>query len=275
MTTLMDSLFGHIALISPQYLSRFMGKFAGIDIPDQLLHRLDMQPDDEEDFSVDIFGEKIPAPQIYENGLAVVPVKGVITSGLPRIFKIMGMVDTAQVTGWITDIAANKDVTQIILDIDSPGGMYMGTPELADAVNNAAAAKPVIAHTSGMMDSAAYWIASQATAIYCTPSADVGCIGVYELHVSMARMLQNQGIDVNLFKSGDLKATGHPAVEMSEAQKANVQAGIDAIGAQFRATVKSKRIHVSDDSMRGQSFIGTEAVARNLSAGLRSFQSLL
>ena len=53
-----------------------------------------------------------------------------------------------------------------------------GTPELAQAVADASRDKFVYAFSAGQMCSAAYWVASQCDAIYATPSARVGSIGV-------------------------------------------------------------------------------------------------
>ncbi len=72
------------------------------------------------------------------------------------------------------------DIKAVFLDIDSPGGTVAGTPELAAAVASLNERKPVYAFSSGLMCSAAYWIASQARAIYATPSAQVGSIGVVQ-----------------------------------------------------------------------------------------------
>lgn len=223
---------------------------------------------------MDLWGDPLPAPAQL-GGTAVIPVKGVITSGMPTIFRAIHYADTAEIAGWVRAAAADPEVAQIVLQIDSPGGMVAGTPELAEEVAAADLRKPVLAHSAGMMDSAAYWIASQARAVFCTPSADVGCIGVCQVNYDESAWLEEMGIKAEMFKSGDLKGAGHPAISLSDAQRAHIQSEIDAIGAQFRAAVTAKRTLVQPDSMRGQSFIGTEAAARGLVGGLRSFASLL
>jgi ClpP class serine protease len=152
--------------------------------------------------------------------------------------------------------------------------MVTGTPELAAAVAAADKIKPVAAHTSGMMDSAAYWIASQARALCCTPSADVGCIGVYQVCYDETALIEGFGVKATIFKSGDLKAAGHPHIPMSEAQAAHIQAEIDAIGVQFRAAATARR-PIAEDSMRGQSFLGTEALARGLVDDVCTIEGLL
>ena len=267
------ALASPIALIRPQHFAAASAEAAALLENPRCTARAE-HDDDEMWYELeDIYGAPLPKP--YTVGTtAIIPIKGVITSGLHPIYRVIGFADTEQIAGWIRAAVANPLVEEILLRIDSPGGMVTGTPELAAAVAAADRIKPVIAHTSGMMDSAAYWIASQARAICCTPSADVGCVGVYQLYYDQTAYLATMGIKANIFKSGDLKAAGHPDIPMTEAQAAHVQAEIDAIGVQFRAAVTARR-DIDEDSMRGQSFLGTEALARGLVDDLSTFEGLL
>ena len=267
------ALASPIALIRPQHCAAASAEAAALLENPRCTARAE-HDDDEMWYELeDIYGAPLPKP--YTVGTtAIIPIKGVITSGLHPIYRVIGFADTEQIAGWIRAAVANPLVEEILLRIDSPGGMVTGTPELAAAVAAADRMKPVIAHTSGMMDSAAYWIASQARAICCTPSADVGCVGVYQLYYDQTAYLATMGIKANIFKSGDLKAAGHPDIPMTEAQAAHVQAEIDAIGVQFRAAVTARR-DIDEDSMRGQSFLGTEALARGLVDDLSTFEGLL
>lgn len=267
------ALASPIALIRPQHFAAASAEAAALLENPRCTARAE-HDDDEMWYEIeDIYGAPLPKP--YTVGTtAIIPIKGVITSGLHPIYRVIGFADTEQIAGWIRAAVANPLVEEILLRIDSPGGMVTGTPELAAAVAAADLIKPVLAHTSGMMDSAAYWIASQARAICCTPSADVGCVGVYQLYYDQTAYLATMGIKASIFKSGDLKAAGHPDIPMTEAQAAHVQAEIDAIGVQFRAAVLARR-DIDEDSMRGQSFLGTEALARGLVDDLSTFEGLL
>jgi len=267
------ALASPIALIRPQHFAAASAEAAALLENPRCTARAEHDDDEMWYEMEDIYGAPLPKP--YTVGTtAIVPIKGVITSGLHPIYRVIGFADTEQIADWIRAAAADPAIEEILLRIDSPGGMVTGTPELAAAVAAADRIKPVLAHTSGMMDSAAYWIASQARAICCTPSADVGCIGVYQLYYDHSAYLATMGIKASIFKSGDLKAAGHPDIPMTEAQAAHVQAEIDAIGVQFRAAVTARR-DIDEDSMRGQSFLGTEALARGLVDDLSTFEGLL
>jgi ClpP class serine protease len=70
----------------------------------------------------------------------------------------------------------DQTITTVILNIDSPGGVSVGVPELAEKIKNFK--KKVISFTSNEACSAAYWIGSQASEFYATPSSTVGSVGV-------------------------------------------------------------------------------------------------
>lgn len=264
------------ALIRPEHWSAAASRLD--HLPSLLKIRANYHDDDDDetmtDSATDIYGDPLPYPTRYAS-TAIIPIKGVITSGLPSIYRMVGYADTAQISAWLAAAVADPSVTQILLCIDSPGGMVTGTPELAAEVAAADLIKPVYAHTFGMIASAAYWIASQARAIYCTTSSEIGCIGVYQITYDQSKYLEANGIRATIFKSGDLKAAGHPDFPLTESQAAFLQAEIDALGALFRETVVSKRSTVEPDSMRGQSFLGTQAATLGLVAGLRKYMDLL
>jgi signal peptide peptidase SppA len=266
----------HYALIQPQH---WAAACARVEKLDQRLAKADDDDDEDEEYQpwwkqYDIWGEKLPAPT-RAGSTEIIPIKGVITSGLPAIYRAIGYADTNEISGWVKAAAADNSVHRILLSIDSPGGFVSGTPELAAEVDAATARKRVVSHTSGMMDSAAYWVGSQAHEVYCTPSADVGCIGVYQVHYDYSALLQRFGIKAEMIKDGDLKAAGHPDFPLTADQRQHLQDEVNEIGTQFRTAVKAKRTMVDDDSMRGQSFLGTVAAARHLVGGLRSLDSLI
>jgi hypothetical protein len=107
---------------------------------------------------VDYCGEEVELEQMEViDGIAHIPISGPIGKGLGKFEKGAGAVDVDDVMTELDEAEDDPNVRAIILDIDSPGGMVSGTPELADRV--AACQKPVYAFTAGQMCSAAYWIA--------------------------------------------------------------------------------------------------------------------
>ena len=114
-----------------------------------------------------------------EDGIGVVAIDGPILRK-PDVFArvLFRATDSKMISEALREAGQRDDIKAVFLDIDSPGGTVAGTPELAATVKSINDRKPVYAFSSGLMASAAYWIASQARAIYATPSAQVGSIGV-------------------------------------------------------------------------------------------------
>lgn len=79
----------------------------------------------------------------------------------------------------LNEAICDNSVACFILDFDIPGGVVTGVPELAAFTRGAAEEKPIYAFTGGQSCSAAYWLASACSKVFCTESADVGSIGVY------------------------------------------------------------------------------------------------
>ena len=63
---------------------------------------------------------------------------------------------------------ADESVSQILIDIDSPGGSVYGVAELAEDILSACSQKPVIAIANSLAASAAYWIGCSAAELYVT-----------------------------------------------------------------------------------------------------------
>src|SRR5262245_59862526 len=108
--------------------------------------------------------------------IAVIPLVGVLTP-TPSIFSFLGF--GTSVRTFTRDLMAatiDPTVKAIAIVADSPGGSERLIPEAADAMRIARQRKPVVVSVAGMAASAAYWIASNATAIDATRSASVGAI---------------------------------------------------------------------------------------------------
>jgi capsid assembly protease len=168
-------------------------------------------------------------------------------------------VDTDDLT---TAIEA-ADTGTIVLWFRSPGGIVTGIPEAAQAIRAAGGKKRILAFTDTLMASAAYWLAAQAQEIHATPTADVGSIGVYTAFYDFSEMLEREGIKLELFKAGRLKATGLMGNPLDEEARAHIQAAVDEAYAAFTSAVTRNR-DIAADTMQGQTFKGKEAIARNL-----------
>ena len=128
--------------------------------------------------------------------------------------------------------------------------------------------KKTIAFTDTEAASAAYWIGSAADRFVATPSATVGSIGVYMAIPDYSKAFEMQGVKMDVIKSGSLKGAGIPGTSLTDAQRADLQAQVEAIHADFKANVRSKRSLVKDEDMEGQVFSGRQAAGKGLVTGL-------
>jgi signal peptide peptidase SppA len=174
-------------------------------------------------------------------GVAIVPVMGALSRRGTFITSWLGWATYDGLAAQLRALMADPDIGTIVLHVDSPGGSVYGVEDAAQAVAEAAKKKTVIAVADGLMASAAYWIASQATEIVATPGSDVGSIGVIAVHLDESKALEIAGLTPTLITAGKFKGEGHPAVPLSEDDHAALQARVDAQYALFVARVAKGR----------------------------------
>ena len=201
------------------------------------------------------------------DGIAWIPVGGPIGYRLGKFEKGAGAVDVADITTDIDEAESSDEVSALVLDMDTPGGMVSGIPELADRIR--ACDKPICAWSGGgMIASAGYWLASACDGVFVTKSADVGSIGVYAPFTDLSKMAEMQGIKVKVFSSGKYKGMGVPGTEMTLDQQNFMQARVMEIAAAFYNHVRAMRTDVQDEDMQGQIFKADSALARGLVDGI-------
>jgi signal peptide peptidase SppA len=205
-----------------------------------------------------------------EDGIGVVAIEGPILRK-PDLFAriFFGATSSEDIGEALREAGERDDIKAVFLNIDSPGGTVAGTPELAAAVKALNGSKPVYAFSSGLMCSAAYWIASQARAIYATPSAQVGSIGVVQAVIDNTAALDKAGLKVEVFSVGKYKAMGAPGTPLTDDQRELIQSNLAEIAAEFHDAVLSRGRAIPAEAMEGQTFSGKQAQRHNL-AGMVS-----
>lgn len=217
----------------------------------------------------DFCGQKVEVAQPFvdQSGIAHIPIGGALGQDLKPFERGNGAVDTLDIRAELAEYASDTRVRGALLDIDSPGGMVLGTPETAEAVREFAARKPIHAFTRGMMASAAYWIGSAATGVWATPSASVGSIGVVLPFLDQSRRLADAGVKVDVIKAGKYKGIGIPGTALSDDQREHLTQRVAAIHESFKTAVRTNRAAwgaIADSTMEGQTFMGTEAARLGL-----------
>jgi signal peptide peptidase SppA len=218
-----------------------------------------------------IFGK---APEPYTIGNThVIPISGVIGKGLAPIETALGGFDVNMLGQWLDD-AEGKNYERIIFNIDSPGGTVTGIPEIADRIRNLNT--KTVAYTDSIAASGAYWIAAAADAFVVSPSSMVGSIGVYTTFIDVTEMLANDGIKLEVLKSGEHKAAGMYGTSLTDEQRTEILNRVKETHEQFKAAVLQKRILADVSAMDGRVFTGRQAVSLNLATGISDrIQNLL
>ncbi len=221
-------------------------------------------------------------PQGYDviNGVAIVPIDGVIAKKMNLFSRISGGASTEMIARDFTQAMNDEDVHSVILNIDSPGGTVDGTADLGDVIFNARGTKPVVAFADGLMASAAYWIGSAADQIYASnDTAIIGSIGVVSTHVDYSEQLKNEGVKVTEIYAGKFKRIASEYEPLTKEGKDSMQDHVDYLYSVFVGTVAKHRgvddKIVLDDMADGRLFIGQQAVDAGLVDGVTTLEALI
>lgn len=212
----------------------------------------------------DLFEPQEEMPMEVRDGVAIIPVKGVISREISSMERISGAVDVMDIEDMIDEAEDREDVMAVVFEVSSPGGGVTGVEELAQRITDMK--KPSVAWTGDMMASAAYWIGSAADVVYASTSADIGSIGVYLPIIDESRAMENAGKYVDLIRSTKTphKGAGFPGTKLTEDQRAEFQAGVDYLYERFSGAVKRNRKMASADAMDGRTFFGPQALELGL-----------
>lgn len=218
------------------------------------------------DISEEDFEERLEMDA--QSGVAVLRIGGPLVIR-PELWEryFYGAACLERLEALIRTAEADSNIRALVLAIDSPGGTVTGTPEVGAAVADFARSKPIAAFTNSLMASAAYWIGSQVGPgnLYSTASARVGSVGVLRPHVDYSELYKREGINVKVFTSGKFKAAGAYGTALTDEQDAQIQAEVDALGAQFRETVNNARPGLIDPAaLEGQVLYGRDAITAGL-----------
>lgn len=176
---------------------------------------------------------------IHDNGVAELTLSG-------TLMKHESSVDASTSTVFarraLRQAAEDERVNSILLRIDSPGGTVAGTADLAADVARINKVKPVVAYAEDLMASAAYWIGSQAMAVYANnETAMIGSIGTFLGLYDYSENAKQEGIEALVFATGELKGTGFPGSKITDKQRKYLQGMVEQAQAQFDAGVKAGR----------------------------------
>lgn len=212
----------------------------------------------------DFFGNPMPQMEI-EDGVAIIPIFGPLLHHADLIDKKCGACSYDDLREELKESSSRGDVRAIILHFNSPGGQIQGCLELAEYI---AAVQEngtdVYAWTDTQLCSAAYFLAAACTGIFSTKTAFVGSIGCIMGWMNTAKAHEMAGMKPEIFTSGKYKDAGNSGLEPTDDHRKYVQGIVDESFSQFGGHVLAYRPQISDESMQGQAFFGTDALKAGL-----------
>lgn len=200
---------------------------------------------------VDIPFEAVTPPQgqrIQQIGL--LPLFGVLAHRANLVTNMSGGTSLQKFSRDLTVLVQDSEVDAIIMDIDSPGGSVAGVEETGAVIAAATKRKPIVAHANANAASAAYWLGSQASEFWITPSGQVGSIGVLAVHHDISKARETAGVKTTFVTAGKFKAEGSSETPLSEEARDFMQTRVDQYYDAFVKAVAKGR-GVSEKTVRG------------------------
>lgn len=211
---------------------------------------------------VDFFGNPIEKMEVTPQGVAIIPVKGVLLQHASLLDKACGACS-------YDDIIANlrsamemmPRVHSCLLNMATPGGMCVGNQEACDFIMQCREeGMKVYAFTDSQMCSAGYNLAASCDGIYITSTAFTGSIGTIMAIIDRSKQFEEMGLKVELFASGKFKGAGTAGTSLNDEQREYINGLKDHFAGMFKDNVMENRPDVPFTAMEGQAFIGTQAL---------------
>ena len=196
--------------------------------------------------------------------IALIHAEGVIVDGEDEdgILGPSGNVGSENIRKAFRLAARDQNVKAIVLRIDSPGGSALASEVMWQAVQRAAADKPVIVSIGSMAASGGYYLASAGDYIFADSSAIVGSIGVVGGKFVLAGLFEKLGITTESFtrgKNADLFSMDKP---WTDRQRRMVTNWMKTTYDQFTTrvmTMRKDKIKDIDQVARGRIFLAKQA----------------
>ena len=134
-----------------------------------------------------------------------------------------------------------KDISAILVRIDSPGGLVAPTQEIYEKIKAIKEEKPIIASMGSVAASGGYYIALGADSIIANQGTIVGSIGVIMNYPVMTELLDKVGIEFETVKSGELKDVGSYSRQVTEADRKHLNDMVNDMYGQFVNAVSENR----------------------------------
>ena len=214
------------------------------------------------------------------DGTAIIPIHGVITARTTLFSLFACGTSLEDLAKDFSEALNSNEVTSILLDIDSPGGVAVGPFEMAEMIfkvrSDKSQRKPIYSYIGRNGSSAAYWLASATEKIFVNPSALVGSIGV------VTTIPVQEQPDMDGYKNIEIVSSNanlkRPDPKTKEGL-AEIRRELDDLESTFIESIAKYRSITPEiikaDFGGGGVVIGKEAVKRNMADALGTYEEVL
>ncbi|EDO8598298.1 signal peptide peptidase SppA [Campylobacter jejuni] len=197
-------------------------------------------------------------------------------ANLERIDLKGEIFDSSTVLEKIINAKNDSNIKGVLFVIDSPGGAFAPSMELALAIKDLKIKKPVLVYASGTMASGSYLAGVGANKILANPASFIGSIGVIMQGADLSGLANKLGIKEQTIQAGEFKSAGTFARAWNENEKNFLQGLIDQSYDLFTGFVAKERaldLNKKDQWANARVFLAAKAKELGLIDELSNYES--
>jgi protease-4 len=191
--------------------------------------------------------------------IAIVYAEGTIVEGQGD----RGQIGGDKLAKELRKLQGKEEVKAVVLRINSPGGSATASEVILREIKRLDATKPVIISMGDVAASGGYWIAMGGQRIFADNDTITGSIGVFGLLLNIQKIANNNGIDWDTVKTGELADISTITRPKNPQELEIYQAAVNRFYDLFIETVAKGR-KLSPDKVRsvaqGRVWTGKDAV---------------
>jgi protease-4 len=203
-------------------------------------------------------------PARRKGHVALVVVTGPITSGRSTRGPVGRQSGSDSIGAALRAAVRDEHTRAVVLRIDSPGGSAVASDTIWREVSLVReAGKPVVVSMGAVAASGGYYIACPADAIIALPATLTGSIGVFGGKVVVQDLMQRLGLSRGTVSYGARSLMYSAWQGFGDDERAQLDAGLDAIYADFVAKVAAGRgrpVEEIEEIARGRVWTGADAL---------------
>ncbi|EAI2285681.1 signal peptide peptidase SppA [Campylobacter jejuni] len=197
-------------------------------------------------------------------------------ANLERIDLKGEIFDSSAVLEKIINAKNDSNIKGVLFVIDSPGGAFAPSMELALAIKDLKIKKPVLVYASGTMASGSYLAGVGANKILANPASFIGSIGVIMQGADLSGLANKLGIKEQTIQAGEFKSAGTFARAWNENERNFLQGLIDQSYDLFTGFVAKERaldLNKKDQWANARVFLAAKAKELGLIDGLSNYEN--